>query len=82
MGLERTRAPSPFSEGITNMIVKPGDIGPSCPRCGCNDTTVIRPDRPDSWFPCGVAHCNCDGCNAEFTFREGQDEAPPRPPST
>jgi len=60
--------------------MKRGEVGPPCPRCGCNDTTVLRAPKADEWFHSGVAKCNCEGCEVEFTIHD-DGQAKPETPS-
>ena len=43
--------------------------GPACPRCGCEDSTVIKqPDQTKSvWWGSGTAECN--HCGQRYCFK-------------
>jgi hypothetical protein len=54
--------------------------GPTCSRCGCNDTKILQ--RPPAlqpgeqlWWAAGRAKCRF--CGAAFSFRQVPAERPP-----
>jgi len=52
----------------------PGEVlAPDCPRCGCNDTTVVKPPDParDKWWGAGLAECR--HCGLRYNFRGSQN---------
>ena len=54
------------------MILQRCD-GPSCPRCGCRDTEILKDAPPMGWWSTGRARCR--HCARVFDFRrESRDE--------
>jgi transcription elongation factor Elf1 len=44
-----------------------GPNTPECPRCGSNQTEIIKDCQPGSWFMTGKAVC--EFCGTQFSFR-------------
>jgi hypothetical protein len=52
--------------------------GPECPRCGCQDSEILKPppqapEREILWWAWG--HARCRHCGHPFTFQDA--DAPP-----